>query len=77
LASYEQALEAAKRVGFEVLEYEDRAILKDCHDPWYLTLKGKFSLRGFRMTRLGRWYILNLLSPKNFFDVFYSIISLT
>jgi len=55
LSSYEQALEAAKSVGFEVLEYEDMSTLEDCHDPWYLTLKGSFSLSGFRMTRIGRW----------------------
>lgn len=55
LSSYEQALEAAKKVGFEVLEYEDMATLKDYHDPWYMTLKGGFSFSGFRMTRIGRW----------------------
>ncbi|CAI2174969.1 19638_t:CDS:2 [Funneliformis geosporum] len=55
LSSYKQALEAATNVGFEVLEYEDMATLKDYHVPWYLTLKGNFSLNGFRMTRIGRW----------------------
>ncbi|RHZ55442.1 hypothetical protein Glove_415g12 [Diversispora epigaea] len=55
LSSYKQALEAAKSVGFEILEYEDMAIVSDCHEPWYNTLKGNFSLKGFRMTRFGRW----------------------
>nr|CAG8575278.1 1601_t:CDS:2 [Entrophospora candida] len=55
LGSYSKVLEAAKNVGFEVLEYEDMAVLDDSHEPWYSTLKGSFSLNGFRMTRLGRW----------------------
>ncbi|CAG8591901.1 5840_t:CDS:2 [Paraglomus occultum] len=55
LSSYIQALDAAKKVGFEIVEYEDMAILDECHEPWYNTLKGKFSLTDFKMTRIGRW----------------------
>ncbi|CAG8779069.1 17267_t:CDS:2, partial [Acaulospora morrowiae] len=55
LSSYKQALEAAKNVGFEVLENEDLASLSEYHEPWYSTLQGGFSLSGFRMTRIGRW----------------------
>lgn len=55
LSSYKQALEAAKNVGFELLESEDKSVLADCYEPWYNTLKGNFSLSGFRMTRVGRW----------------------
>ncbi|CAG8652687.1 16789_t:CDS:2 [Dentiscutata heterogama] len=54
LSSYKQAIDAAKHVGFELIEHEDMAILSECHVPWYLTLKGGFSLKGFRMTRIGR-----------------------
>lgn len=55
LSSYKQALDAARNVGFEVLEHEDMSILADYNEPWYFTLKGNFSMRGFRMTRSGRW----------------------
>ncbi|KAF0482699.1 sterol 24-C-methyltransferase [Gigaspora margarita] len=55
LSSYKQAIDAAKRVGFELIEHEDMAILSECHVPWYMTLKGGFSFNGFRMTRIGRW----------------------
>ncbi|CAG8688505.1 27196_t:CDS:2 [Dentiscutata erythropus] len=55
LSSYKQAIDAAKHVGFELIEHEDRAILSECHVPWYMTLKGGFSFSGFRMTRIGRW----------------------
>ncbi|CAG8687282.1 3131_t:CDS:10, partial [Acaulospora morrowiae] len=57
LSSYKQALEAAKNVGFEVLENEDLSpsTLSEYHLPWYYTLQGGFSLSGFRMTRIGRW----------------------
>ncbi|CAG8748485.1 2011_t:CDS:2, partial [Cetraspora pellucida] len=67
LSSYKQALDAAKRVGFELIEHEDLSILSECHEPWYKTLKGGFSFKGFRMTRIGRWtthkfvYILECL----------------
>ncbi|CAG8530648.1 5840_t:CDS:2 [Ambispora leptoticha] len=55
LSSYIQALEAAKKVGFEILEYQDHAILEDSNEPWFNTLKGSISLDGFRKSRVGRW----------------------
>ncbi|CAJ0900881.1 16664_t:CDS:2 [Entrophospora sp. SA101] len=34
LGPYRKVLEAAKNVGFEILEYEDMAVLDDSHEPW-------------------------------------------
>ncbi len=56
LATAEQVQQALKDSGFEVLEaFDANANVHSPHQiPWYDTLNGKYSLSGFRMTRLGR-----------------------
>ncbi|KAI8819245.1 S-adenosyl-L-methionine-dependent methyltransferase [Fimicolochytrium jonesii] len=59
-----QCLAALRSVGFEIEEYCDLADpnspLADAQDPWYLPLKGSYSLNmeqigRWRMTPIGRW----------------------
>ncbi|CAG8552056.1 15233_t:CDS:10, partial [Acaulospora colombiana] len=69
LSSYKQALDAARNVGFEVLEHEDLSILSEYHEPWYSTLKGSFSLTGFRMSRIGRWVTHGFVSCLEFLRI--------
>lgn len=56
LATAEQVQQALKDSGFEVLEaFDANQNVHSPHQiPWYDTLNGKYSLSGFRMTRLGR-----------------------
>lgn len=55
LYSTQECLNAARSVGFEILEDEDLAVLRNGEIPWYDTLKGSYSISQFRMTRAGRW----------------------
>ncbi|KAL7535650.1 hypothetical protein ACHAXR_006642 [Thalassiosira sp. AJA248-18] len=56
LATSQEVVSALEDSGFEVLDAFDAN--KDAHSinqiPWYDTLYGSFTLKGFRMTRLGR-----------------------
>lgn len=56
LATAEKIVECIKKAGFEVVAAYDanRGVHDDNQIAWYETLKGKFSLTGFRMTRPGR-----------------------
>jgi len=56
LATAEKIVECVKKAGFEVEAAYDanRGVHDDNEIAWYETLKGKFSLDGFRMTRPGR-----------------------
>jgi sterol 24-C-methyltransferase len=56
LTTFGETTDAMKDAGFEVLEAWDvQAVAKDVGQvPWYATLLGSWSLRGFRMTPLGR-----------------------
>eukprot|EP01147_Barroeca_monosierra_P006918 gene6918-9552_t len=52
LDSIAEVLEALKRVGFEIVEYEDRAVTSPV--PWYEPLDGKLTFTGFKHSRIGR-----------------------
>jgi len=50
-----QCLDALKNAGFEILEVTDFGIPNEVFSvPWYEPLDGKYSLSGFRFTRIGR-----------------------
>ncbi|KAI9017053.1 S-adenosyl-L-methionine-dependent methyltransferase [Gaertneriomyces semiglobifer] len=64
LYTVEECMNALRSVGFEVIESEDLASpdspLQDAQDPWYMPLKGSYSLKlenlhRWRMTPMGRW----------------------
>ena len=46
---------------------EDRALTSQV--PWYETLEGGFSLRGFRMSKIGRWVTHGLVTALEFLRV--------
>jgi sterol 24-C-methyltransferase len=56
LATAQEVVDALQKAGFEVVEYYDAN--RGMHDkpqiPWYATLDGSYTLKGFRMTRMGR-----------------------
>ena len=56
LATGKQVQEALEAAGFEVIEAYDanRGQFADNQIPWFQTLKGEYSLKGFRMTHPGR-----------------------
>lgn len=56
LATSAEVVKALEDSGFEVLDSYDanRGVHSPHEIPWYQTLKGEFSLKGFRMTRFGR-----------------------
>ena len=56
LATPQEIIKALEDAGFEVLDaYDANRNMHSAHEiPWYETLKGSLSLKGFRMTRLGR-----------------------
>jgi sterol 24-C-methyltransferase len=67
LYTIDQVLKGLKDVGFEIVEYEDLADpanrLASAQDPWYITLKGTYSLsfdqiHRWRMNPTGRMYYL-------------------
>jgi len=43
---------ALEEAGFEILEVEDRALTSEV--PWYAPLDAKYTLTGFRYTKIGR-----------------------
>jgi sterol 24-C-methyltransferase len=48
--------QALKNVGFEIIELTDFGMKTEQNPiPWWDTLDGKFTMSGFRFTRLGRW----------------------
>jgi len=58
LATAAQVVKSLEDSGFEVLEHFDaNSNVHSPHQvPWYDTLSGKYTLKGFRMTRLGRLF---------------------
>jgi len=63
--------EALEKAGFEVLENRNvNACHKDALNvPWYATLQGSFTLRGFRMTKLGRYFTHGLVATLEFLGI--------
>mmetsp|Transcript_11192 Transcript_11192/g.21325 ORF Transcript_11192/g.21325 Transcript_11192/m.21325 type:complete len:402 (-) Transcript_11192:93-1298(-) len=57
LATAAEIVKALEDSGFEVLEHFDAnaGVHSPYQVPWYDTLNGKFTLSGFRMTRVGRF----------------------
>lgn len=71
LATTQDIVNALEDSGFEVVDVFDAN--KDVHSdhqiPWYSTLYGSFTLKGFRMTRLGRICTHTLVSTLEFFRI--------
>lgn len=68
--SIRQALDVLKKLGFEIVEYEDladpKSSLSEAQEPWYAPLKGTYSLQfdqlyRWRMNPLGRMITTNLV----------------
>lgn len=71
LATPEQVVEALEKAGFKVLEHynANRGQHSPHQIPWYATLDGSYTLKGFRMTRLGRITTHALVSTLEFLRV--------
>jgi len=71
LATTQEIVSALEDSGFEVVDAFDAN--KDVHSghqiPWYYTLYGSFTLKGFRMTRLGRICTHVLVSTLEFLRI--------
>ena len=71
LATTQEIVSALEDSGFEVVDVFDAN--KDVHSghqiPWYYTLRGSFTLKGFRMTRLGRIFTHALVSTLEFLRI--------
>jgi sterol 24-C-methyltransferase len=68
LATAEEVVKALEDAGFEVLESFDanKTVHSPFEIPWYETLNGKFTISGFRMTRLGRFTTHCLVTTLEF-----------
>lgn len=71
LATTQQILSALEDSGFEVLECFDanKGVHSEHEIPWYFTLYGSFTVKGFRMTRLGRICTHALVSTLEFLRI--------
>jgi sterol 24-C-methyltransferase len=71
LATSEQILQNLRDAGFEILDSFDanRGVHSPYEIPWYQTLKGGFSLKGFRMTNVGRICTHTLVSVLEFLRI--------
>ncbi|CDS05449.1 hypothetical protein LRAMOSA07977 [Lichtheimia ramosa] len=69
LYSTQQCLEAAKSVGFKVIEEGDVAPIDDATVPWYYTLKKPEGLRGLLRSPWGRFYTHHLLTFLDKFNI--------
>ncbi|CAM9330133.1 unnamed protein product [Heterosigma akashiwo] len=71
LATPEQVVEALEKAGFKVLEHynANRGQHSPHQIPWYATLDGSYTLKGFRMTRLGRITTHALVSTLEFLRI--------
>jgi len=59
LASPQEVVAALEKSGFEVIDHfnaQKDAHAGPQHTPWYATLEGEYSLEGFRMTPVGRFF---------------------
>mmetsp|Transcript_19613 Transcript_19613/g.25851 ORF Transcript_19613/g.25851 Transcript_19613/m.25851 type:complete len:341 (+) Transcript_19613:276-1298(+) len=71
LATPEEVVAALEAAGFEVLEHynANRGAHSPHQIPWYATLDGSYTLKGFRMTRLGRITTHALVSTLEFLRI--------
>jgi len=71
LATSQEVVKALEDSGFEVLDCFDAH--KNAHSPnqipWYYTLYGSFTLKGFRMTHLGRMCTHAIVSTLEFLRI--------
>jgi sterol 24-C-methyltransferase len=71
LATGEQVVAALEEAGFEVIEAYDAN--RHQHSPleiaWYKTLEGDFSVKGFRMTHIGRVFTHCMVSTLEFLRI--------
>jgi len=71
LATSAEVIKSLEDSGFEVLDSFDanRGVHSDQEIPWYQTLKGDFSLKGFRMTKVGRICTHYMVSTLEFLRI--------
>lgn len=72
LATEQECVNALKSAGFEVIEYfnaQQDAHKGVQHVPWYKTLEGEYSLTGFRMTPIGRFFTHLFVSALEFIHI--------
>jgi len=71
LATAESVVASAKKVGFEVVEHYDYE--RDVHQPgqipWYESLGGSYTLKGFRRTKPGRTVTQVLVTVLEFMRI--------
>jgi len=64
------SLDALRKSGWEILEYEDKAPVSPQNPiPWYAPLEASFSLSGFRLTSLGIWVTSTLVKWLEKFSI--------
>ncbi|KAL7468905.1 hypothetical protein ACHAXS_009149 [Conticribra weissflogii] len=71
LATTAEIVSALEDSGFEVVDVFDanKGVHSEHEVPWYYTLYGSFTLKGFRMTRLGRMCTHALVSTLEFLRI--------
>mmetsp|Transcript_3847 Transcript_3847/g.8574 ORF Transcript_3847/g.8574 Transcript_3847/m.8574 type:complete len:413 (+) Transcript_3847:388-1626(+) len=71
LATTAEIVSALEDSGFEVVDVFDanKGVHSEHEIPWYSTLYGSFTLKGFRMTRLGRMCTHALVSTLEFLRI--------
>jgi sterol 24-C-methyltransferase len=71
LATTEEIVSALEDSGFDVIDVFDanKSVHSDHEIPWYYTLYGSFTLKGFRMTRLGRMCTHALITTLEFLRI--------
>jgi sterol 24-C-methyltransferase len=68
LVTGDKIKEALEEAGFEVLEAYDanRGVNEANEVPWYATLKGEYTISGFRMTPFGRFFTHCMVTTLEF-----------
>lgn len=69
IETVDEVLAQVKEAGFEIVWTEDMSLTGDPETPWYDSLQGKFTLTGFRHTRLGHWATYAMVSTLECFGV--------
>ena len=71
LVTPDKLVDALEKAGFEVIEHFDMLSghLNEHEIPWYKTLMGDYSIKGFRMSRLGRFCTHVLVNVLEFFKI--------
>jgi len=71
LATYEEVQQSLRDAGFEIVDAFDTH--ENCHHsteiPWYETLNGSYTLKGFRMTWFGRICTHTLVNTLEFLGI--------